>query len=105
MRTALTLNPKMMTYSRIDRTNMEVEIEKGIVKQRYENMRKSKQEQEQDEESDNETFDLEVENQRDPGNFVDQEGYSPATPAKIKNIHPVNQPSPIISSKSKKTQH
>ena len=59
MRTALTLNPKMMTYSRIDRTNMEVEIEKGIVKQRYENMRKSKQEQEQDEESDNETFDLE----------------------------------------------
>ena len=50
-------------------------------------------------------FDLVVENQKDPGNFVDQEGYSPATPAKIKNIYPVNQPSPIISSKSKNIQH
>ena len=35
---ALSLNPKMMTYTKISPDEIEVEIEKGIIKQRYEQM-------------------------------------------------------------------
>ena len=59
---ALTLNPKMMTYSKISKVDLEVEIEKGIVKQRYQFM-KSVEEQDQTDESvdehENEAFSLE----------------------------------------------
>ena len=55
MKEVLCLNPKMMLYPRISEHEMECEIEKGIVKTRYEHMRK-------DNESEfevNETCDLE----------------------------------------------
>ena len=46
----LSLNPKMMTYSRISKNNVEVEIEKAVIKQRYEHMRADKSDEEPDEE-------------------------------------------------------
>ena len=55
----------------------------------------------QDDQVREQTCQVVIENQEDPGNFVGQEGYGPATPAKIKNIHPVILNSPIISSKTK----
>ena len=42
MTSALTLNPKMMVFNKISETDLEVEIEKGIVKQRYECMKNEK---------------------------------------------------------------
>ena len=52
LKAVLSLNPKMMTYSKISKENVEVEIEKAIVKQRYEQMSVDKDEHENEEELD-----------------------------------------------------
>ena len=53
------LNAKMMTYNKISKTDIEIEIEKGIVKQRYDSMKNSDDEDEEEESVEKETMDLE----------------------------------------------
>ena len=61
MREALTLNPKMMCYNKVDDVEIECEIEKGKMKHRYSKMSKDKPGEDNNESEENNVV-LDVEN-------------------------------------------
>ena len=56
------MNPNMMTYEKVDREKVQIEIEKSLFKARYEFMRRSQEDEDGGEETDevNETETLDV---------------------------------------------